>query len=139
MYWITYLPEDIRAEFPEERGIKLNFEEYDSIETMMAELKAGVRYDLAFPGGDFVPAMIYEGMLQLIDHSLIPNLSSIDPVVIKLSYINKLIFSEIHDFRLFLHFRNSFEIILFVMDNCRIDWDFAETDRKIFRIEQNLP
>ncbi|MBN2659392.1 MAG: spermidine/putrescine ABC transporter substrate-binding protein [Spirochaetales bacterium] len=83
--WITYLPEDIRAEFTEETGIKLNYEEYDSNETMMAKLKAGARYDVAFPGGDFVPAMISEGMLQKIDHALIPNLSSIDPVVIKLS------------------------------------------------------
>lgn len=83
--WITYLPEDIRADFTKETGIKLNYEEYDSNETMMAKLKAGARYDVAFPSGDFVPAMISEGMLQKLDHSKIPNMSNIDPVVIGLS------------------------------------------------------
>jgi len=83
--WITYLPEDIRTEFTEETGITLNYEEYDSNETMMAKLKAGARYDVAFPGGDFVPAMISEGMLQELDKAKIPNISSIDAVVMEKS------------------------------------------------------
>jgi spermidine/putrescine transport system substrate-binding protein len=83
--WITYLPEDVRADFTEETGIALNYEEYDSNESMMAKLKAGARYDVAFPSGDFVPALISEDMLQKIDLSQIPNISSIDPVVIELS------------------------------------------------------
>lgn len=83
--WITYLPEDLRADFTEETGIKLNYEEYDSNETMMAKLKAGARYDIAIPGGDFVAAMVAEDMLHEIDHSKIPNLKNIDPVVIELA------------------------------------------------------
>lgn len=83
--WLTYLPEDIRAEFTAETGIKLNYEEFDSNETMMAKLKAGARYDVAFPGGDFVAALIAEGMVQEIDLTRIPNLSNIDPVVIELA------------------------------------------------------
>jgi spermidine/putrescine transport system substrate-binding protein len=83
--WLTYLPEDVRADFTEETGIALNYEEYDSNESMMAKLKAGARYDVAFPGGDFVPAMISEDMLQKIDLAQIPNISSIDPVVLDLS------------------------------------------------------
>ncbi len=83
--WLTYIPEDVRAEFTEETGIALNYEEYDSNESMMAKLKAGARYDVAFPSGDFVPAMISENMLQEIDHTKVPNMSSIDTVVLELS------------------------------------------------------
>lgn len=83
--WFTYMPEDLRAAFTEETGITLNYEEFDSNETMMAKLKAGAAYDVAFPSADFVPAMVSEGMLQEIDLSKITNLTNIDPVVMNLS------------------------------------------------------
>ena len=83
--WLTYLPEDIRADFTEKTGITLNYEEYDSNESMMAKLTGGARYDVAFPSGDFVPAMVSKDMLQEIDKTKVPNISSVDPVVMELS------------------------------------------------------
>lgn len=83
--WTSYLPEDVRADFEKETGIKLNYEEYDSNETMMAKITAGASYDVAFPSADFVPPMVSEQLIQPIDLTKIPNFSSIDETVIKLT------------------------------------------------------
>ena len=83
--WTSYLPEDLRADFTKETGITLNYEEYDSNETMMAKITAGAAYDVAFPSADFVPPMVSEGLIQAIDLTKIPNFSSIDETVVKLT------------------------------------------------------
>jgi len=80
--WTTYLPEDVRADFQKETGIKLNYEEYDSNETMLAKVTAGGNYDVVFPSQDFVPTMAQKGLLAELDKSKLPNLSSVDQNII---------------------------------------------------------
>lgn len=83
--WTSYLPEDVRADFTKETGIVLNYEEYDSNETMMAKITAGASYDIAFPSADFVPPMVSEGLIQPIDLAKVPNFANIDESIVKLT------------------------------------------------------
>lgn len=80
--WTAYMPDDVKADFTKETGIKLNYEEYDSNETMLAKVTAGGNYDVVFPSQDFVPTMIQKGLLAEIDKGKIPNLSSVDQNII---------------------------------------------------------
>lgn len=80
--WISYMPTEILDGFTAETGIKINYEEFDSSETMMAKIASGAKYDVAFPGIDFVPLMVEKGMLLELDHASIPNLANIDAGVI---------------------------------------------------------
>lgn len=76
--WESYLPEDVQAEFTQVTGIRLNYEEYDSNETMLAKLRTGANYDICFPSAEFIPPMIEDGMLEELDYSKLPNIASID-------------------------------------------------------------
>ncbi len=80
--WTSYIPDDVKADFTKETGIKLNYEEYDSNETMLAKVTAGGNYDVVFPSQDFVPTMIQKGLLAELDKTKIPNLSAVDQNII---------------------------------------------------------
>lgn len=80
--WAAYLPDDVKADFTKETGIKLNYEEYDSNETMLAKVTAGGTYDVVFPSQDFVPIMIQKGYLSNLDLTKIPNLANVDKNII---------------------------------------------------------
>ncbi|MDR1893285.1 MAG: spermidine/putrescine ABC transporter substrate-binding protein [Spirochaetales bacterium] len=76
--WSYYIPEDVRAQFVQETGIKLNYEEFDTNEAMLAKVRTGVNYDVCFPGAEFVPVMISDGFLEEIDSAKLSNYNSID-------------------------------------------------------------
>jgi spermidine/putrescine-binding protein len=76
--WTTYIPDSVKEDFTKETGIKLNYEEYDSNETMLAKVAGGGVYDVAFPSQDFVPIMIDRGLIVELDKDRIPNLAAVD-------------------------------------------------------------
>jgi len=80
--WSAYMPPEVLEAFTAETGIKVNYEEYDSNETMMAKINAGAKYDIAFPTQDFVPPMVELGLLHELDLSRIPNLANVNKSVI---------------------------------------------------------
>jgi spermidine/putrescine transport system substrate-binding protein len=80
--WISYMPAEVLDGFEKETGIKVNYEEFDSSETMMAKIASGAKYDVAFPGIDFVPLMVEKDLLLQIDHTKVPNFKNIDAGVI---------------------------------------------------------
>ncbi len=82
--WTEYIPDEVVQQFTEETGIKVIYTTYESNETMYAKLKLiqGEGYDLVFPSTYFVSKMSREGMLQPLDHTLIPNIKSLDPVLL---------------------------------------------------------
>ena len=60
---------DLISKFEKETGIKVNYELYDTNESMLAKLETGgTYYDLIFPS-DYVIEMIAKGMLAKIDLS----------------------------------------------------------------------
>ena len=82
--WSYYTPPSVIEKFEKEFSVRVIIDEYASNEEMYTKLKTGgTGYDLVFPSQDYVSIMIRQGMFEKIDHSLIPNLVNIDPVVLQ--------------------------------------------------------
>ena len=95
--WSYYIPDSVLEQFEEEYGVRVIYDEYASNEEMFAKIMAtnregffgrflnlfGRRYDIVFPSEDYTAIMISQGLLEPLDHSLIPNLRHIDPLVLE--------------------------------------------------------
>ncbi|WP_461246306.1 extracellular solute-binding protein [Treponema sp. R6D11] len=82
--WTYYTPDSVIEKFEKEYNVRVIYDEFASNEDMYAKLKSGGSgYDIVFPSADYTSIMIKQGMLEKIDKSLIPNLSNVDPVVLK--------------------------------------------------------
>lgn len=70
---------DVNAAFENLTGIKVNYTNYDSNETMYAKLAPGaVSYDVIIPSDYMIARMINEDMLAELDFSMIDNYKYID-------------------------------------------------------------
>jgi len=78
--WANYFPPDLMKKFEEETGIKVTLDTYASDEDMMAKLQAGGGgYDIVFPGGQVVEALIKQGLVEKIDTKSMPNFKNVLP------------------------------------------------------------
>ena len=85
--WTEYIPQDALDCFQAVYGVTVNREEYSSNEEMYAKLNAGgTNYDLVQPTDYIVPLMIRQGLLQKLDKSQLPVLSTFDPAYLDLSF-----------------------------------------------------
>jgi len=86
--WTEYLPDAALEQFTKETGIEVMYTPYDSNEAMYAELQQAKEheYDVVFPSTYFVSKMRREGMLQRLNHQLIPNMKDIQPVLLNKAY-----------------------------------------------------
>ena len=82
--WGEYMPDgedgsmDVLKEFEKRYNIKVNYKEFDSNETLYAELKPGnTSYDVVVPSDYMISRMIEEDMLEKINFENIPNYSKI--------------------------------------------------------------
>ena len=93
--WAYYTPPSVIEKFEKEFNVRVVLDEYASNEEMYTKLKTGGGgYDLVFPSQDYASIMIRQGMFEKIDHSLIPNLKNIDPLVLqKITYDSKMEYS----------------------------------------------
>lgn len=65
---------DVNAEFEKLTGIRVNYTQFDTNESMYAKLKGGgTTYDIVFPSDYMVSRMIDEDMLEPLDFENIPN------------------------------------------------------------------
>ena len=70
---------DVIAEFEALTGIKVNYETYDSNESMYSKLSSGAaNYDVIIPSDYMIQRLAQEGMLEELDFSNIPNYRYID-------------------------------------------------------------
>ena len=70
---------DVVAEFEALTGIRVNYETYDSNESMYAKLDSGAaNYDIIIPSDYMIQRLAEEGMLEELDYSNIPNYRYID-------------------------------------------------------------
>ncbi len=88
--WTEYIPygsaaedaevDDLLAAFEEEFGVEVTYTEYDSNETMLAQVEAGgAPYDLVVPSDYMVSIMSDAGLLVELNDDAIPNLANLDP------------------------------------------------------------
>ena len=65
---------DVNAEFEKLTGIRVNYTQFDTNESLYAKLKSGgTTYDVIFPSDYMVSRMIDEDMLEPLDFENIPN------------------------------------------------------------------
>ncbi len=77
--WSDYIKPELVQRFEQEQKCKVVIDTYDSNESMYAKLKAGASgYDLVTPSSYQVAIMAQQGMLQDLDHALLPNLANVD-------------------------------------------------------------
>lgn len=80
--WPDYIPDGMIAAFEKESGIKVNYDNFETNETLHAKLVAGnTGYDIVVPGTVFAKPQIEGGLLQPLDKSKIHNLANLDPAI----------------------------------------------------------
>jgi len=75
--WGEYVGENVISDFEKQYGVKVISEYFDSNEMMYTKLQAGDTYDVVVPSDYMIERLIKENMLQKLDKSKIPNLSSL--------------------------------------------------------------
>lgn len=77
--WADYMNPDVLKKFEKQYNCRIVLDTFDSNEAMYAKLNAGAQgYDLIFPTSYMVGIMKEQGMLQPLNHELIPNLGNVD-------------------------------------------------------------
>jgi spermidine/putrescine-binding protein len=80
--WDEMFPQDILDGFEKDRGIKINYVNFDYDETMLTRLQAakGGGYDLIIADDYIIQAVIAEGLAQKLDKSRLSNYGNINPI-----------------------------------------------------------
>jgi spermidine/putrescine-binding protein len=86
--WEEMFPQEILADFEKESGLRINYVNFDSDETMLTRLRAakGGDYDLVIADDYIIEEAIAEGLLQKLDKSKIPNYGNINPLYLRPFY-----------------------------------------------------
>ncbi len=83
--WTDYIDPAVLDRFTKETGIKVQYDVYDSLETLEGKLLAGRSgYDIVVPTSEpTFSRLIKAGALQPLDKAKIPNLKNLDPSLMK--------------------------------------------------------
>jgi putrescine transport system substrate-binding protein len=83
--WSDYIAADTVEKFTKATGIKVNYDVYDSNETMFAKLQAGQSgYDLVFPSASpFLAQGIKAGIFRRLDRAALKSWSGFDPAIMR--------------------------------------------------------
>jgi spermidine/putrescine transport system substrate-binding protein len=78
--WPEYIDPEIISQFEEAFDVKVTVDLFDSNEEALGKLQAGSLglYDVAIITSYAIPVFASQGMLQVLDHSRIPNISNLD-------------------------------------------------------------
>jgi putrescine transport system substrate-binding protein len=83
--WAEYTAEDTIPGFERQTGIKVQYDTYDSNDTLQAKLLTGKSgYDIVVPSTHFAARQIEAGLFQKLDKALIPNWKNLDPAIMGL-------------------------------------------------------
>ncbi|MGF1625371.1 MAG: PotD/PotF family extracellular solute-binding protein [Alphaproteobacteria bacterium] len=78
--WDTYIGEDTIAQFEAATGTGVTYDLYADNAELFARFREGnPGYDVIVPTNDYVERMMAAGMLQELDHGLIPNFANLEP------------------------------------------------------------
>lgn len=83
--WSDYVAADTIEKFTKATGIKVNYDVYDSNETLFAKLQAGQSgYDVVFPSASpFLAQGVKSGIFRAIDRSKLKNWAGLDPKILQ--------------------------------------------------------
>jgi putrescine transport system substrate-binding protein len=83
--WTDYIDPAAIQRFERETGIKVHYDEYDSLETLEAKLLTGDSgYDVVVPSDEpSLSRLIKAGALAVIDRSKVPNWKNLDPALMQ--------------------------------------------------------
>jgi len=83
--WTDYIDPAALKRFAKETGVKLNYDVYDSLETLEAKLLTGHSgYDIVVPSDEpSFSRLIRAGALAPIDHASVPNWRNLDPALMQ--------------------------------------------------------
>ena len=85
--WGEYIDESVLTDFEEATGIHVNYQMYDSNETMYGKIAGGgADYDVVIPSDYMISRMIAEDMLEPLNFDNIPNFADIDPALLNPAY-----------------------------------------------------
>lgn len=77
--WGTYIAPELLTMFSERYGVTIIYDEFDSDEQLLTELRAGMIYDLIVPTDMLLPVMRREGLLARLNHANISNIINLAP------------------------------------------------------------
>ena len=77
--WSEYIDPELITEFESTYGVDVIETFYESNEAMLAQIQAGVVYDLIVPSDYMISIMVTDGLLYSLDKGAIPNLANVDP------------------------------------------------------------
>ena len=78
--WSDYIAEETLAGFTAATGIEVNYDVYDSNDTLEARMLAGSSgFDVVVPTGNYLQRQIAAGVYQPLNRDLLPNLANMDP------------------------------------------------------------
>ncbi|HRN18955.1 MAG: spermidine/putrescine ABC transporter substrate-binding protein [Trueperaceae bacterium] len=78
--WATYVAEDTISNFEAACDVRVVYDTYGSDDDMLVRLRQGnPGFDIVVPSDSIVRLMIDEGLLEKIDHSMLPNMVNLDP------------------------------------------------------------
>lgn len=84
--WSDYIAEESLAEFTAQTGIQVNYDVYDSNDTLEARMLAGSSgFDVVVPTGNYLQRQIAAGVYQPLNRDLLPNLANMDPHLMELA------------------------------------------------------
>ena len=75
--WSEYLEPKLMKKFEKQFGVKVRESNFDSMQGMMAKLRSGNRYDLIFPGAEWVDRLRKANQLLKIDKEQLPNAATV--------------------------------------------------------------
>jgi spermidine/putrescine transport system substrate-binding protein len=80
--WAEMFPQEVLDEFEAETGVKVNYVNFDTDETMLAKLEAsgGGDYDLVIADDYIIEAAIGDGLVQKLDTAKLPNIGNVNPI-----------------------------------------------------------
>lgn len=80
--WEGMFPQDILDSFEQETGIKVNYVNFDTDETMLAKLEAsgGGDYDIVIADDYIIETAVSENLIAELDKSKLPFIGNINPV-----------------------------------------------------------
>lgn len=83
--WGDYIDPALKDQFQKETGITVVYDVFDSNETLEGKLLSGnTGYDLVVPSIQFLARQVKAGVYRKLDKEKIPNLSNLDPAMLKL-------------------------------------------------------